>query len=112
MENPFQVSGPRGAYEVKKVEEGLFVRIEMPGIEKEDVKLRVEYGNVVITGEGRRESEHEDSGRSYSANIELSSNWFEPSKINAEMKNGVLRMLIPVAKNFESTSGLCEIKCW
>lgn len=111
MENPFQVSGPRGAYEVKKLEEGLFVRMEMPGIEKEDLKLRVEYGNVFVSGEGRRESEHEDSGRSYSANIELSSSSFEPRNITAELKNGVLRMLIPLAKNFESASGSSEIKC-
>ncbi|KAI8537721.1 hypothetical protein RHMOL_Rhmol09G0046900 [Rhododendron molle] len=111
MENPFQVSGPRGAYEVKKLEEGLFVRMEMPGIEKEDLKLRVEYGNVFVSGEGRRESEHEDSGRSYSANIELSSSSFEPRNITAKLKNGVLRMLIPLAKNFESASGSSEIKC-
>ncbi|KAE9450607.1 hypothetical protein C3L33_17498, partial [Rhododendron williamsianum] len=111
MENPFQVSGPRGAYEVKKLEEGLFVRMEMPGIEKEDLKLRVEYGNVFVSGEGRRESEHEDSGRSYSANIELSSSSFEPRNITAKLKNGVLRMLIPLAKNFESANGSSEIKC-
>ncbi|KAK3039464.1 hypothetical protein RJ639_028046 [Escallonia herrerae] len=98
LENPFQVSGPKGAYEAKKVEEGLFVRMEMPGIEKDDVQISVEYNNVKIKGEGKKESKHEDSGRSYSGGIELCSNVFQPQKIEAEKKNGVLRMIIPRAK--------------
>ncbi|KAK3041104.1 hypothetical protein RJ639_026901 [Escallonia herrerae] len=101
LENPFQVSGPKGAYEAKKVEEGLFVRMEMPGIEKDDVQISVEYNNVKIKGEGKKESKHEDSGRSYSGGIELCSNVFQPQKIEAEMKNGVLRMIIPKAKTWD-----------
>ncbi|GFZ01171.1 hypothetical protein Acr_14g0008060 [Actinidia rufa] len=111
MDNPFQVSGPRGSYEAKKVEKGLFVRMEMPGIEKEDIKIWVEDDNVFVKGEGKKESKHEDSGRTYSAGIELCSDSFQLEKIRAEMKNGVLRLLIPKAKSFEPTRGLCEVKC-
>ncbi|XP_057511756.1 heat shock 22 kDa protein, mitochondrial-like [Actinidia eriantha] len=111
MDNPFQVSGPRGSYEAKKVEKGLFVRMEMPGIEKEDVKIWVEDDNVFVKGEGKKESKHEDSGRTYSAGIELCSDSFQLENIRAEMKNGVLRLLIPNAKSFEATRGLCEVKC-
>ncbi|KAK2994870.1 hypothetical protein RJ640_012833 [Escallonia rubra] len=112
LENPFQVSGPKGAYEAKKVEEGLFVRMEMPGIEKDDVQISVEYNNVKIKGEGKKESKHEDSGRSYSGGIELCSNVFQPQKIEAEMKNGVLRMIIPRAKtsDYKDSSRSLEIR--
>ncbi|CAK9181940.1 unnamed protein product [Ilex paraguariensis] len=109
-DNPFQISGPQGAYEAKKVEDGFFVRMEMPGIDKQDVRLWVEYGNVYIKGEGKKESNHEDSGRTYSGSVELSSSSFQPEKIMAEMKNGVLRMVIPKRKKYEEMSGVVEVK--
>ncbi|XP_009763041.1 heat shock 22 kDa protein, mitochondrial-like [Nicotiana sylvestris] len=110
MENPFQISGPRGSYEAKNVDAGMFLRMEMPGIDKEDVKVWVEYGNVCIKGDGKKESEHEDSGRTYSANIEICSNSFQPQYMEAEMKNGVLRMVIPKSKTSQEVTGSYEIK--
>ncbi|KAM3322073.1 heat shock 22 kDa protein, mitochondrial [Capsicum chacoense] len=107
MENPFQISGPRGAYEAKNMQEEMYVRMEMPGIDKEDVKVLIAYGNITIKGEGKEESVHEDSGRTYSANIEICSNSYQPQFMEAEMRNGVLRMLIPKSKNsWRTNSGL------
>lgn len=110
MENPFQVSGPRGAYEVKKVEEGLFVRLELPGIDKNDVKIWMEDGNLYVKGEGKKESRYEDNGRTYSGSIELNSNEFQPDQIKADFKNGVLRMMIPKARNFKEPRGVHVIR--
>ncbi|XP_055819459.1 heat shock 22 kDa protein, mitochondrial-like [Solanum dulcamara] len=110
MENPFQISGPRGAYEAKNMEEGMYVRMEMPGIDKEDVKVLIVYGNITIKGEGKKESTHEDSGRTYSANIEISSDSYQPQFVQVNMKNGVLRMLIPKFKNPQEVTGSHEIK--
>ncbi|MCD9645848.1 hypothetical protein HAX54_035147 [Datura stramonium] len=110
MENPFQISGPRGAYEAKNTEEGMYVRMEMPGIDKEDVKVSIEYGNICIKGEGKKESTHEDSGRTYSATIEVCSNSYQPQFMKAQMKNGVLRMVIPKSKTPQAVTGSYEIK--
>lgn len=110
MENPFQISGPRGANEAKNMEEGMYVRMEMPGIDKEDVKVLIVYGNITIKGEGKKESTHEDSGRTYSANIEICSDSYQPQFMEANMKNGVLRMLIPKSKNPQEVTGSYEIK--
>ncbi|PHU28446.1 hypothetical protein BC332_00539 [Capsicum chinense] len=110
MENPFQISEPRGAYEAKNMQEGTYVRMEMPGIDKEDVKLLIAYGNITIKGEGKKESVHEDSGRTYSANIEICSNSYQPQFMEAEMKNGVLRMLIPKSKTPQAVNGSYVIK--
>ncbi|KAK4338253.1 hypothetical protein RND71_042740 [Anisodus tanguticus] len=109
MENPFQISGPRGAYEAKNMEEGMYVRMEMPGIDKEDVKVSINYGNISIQGEGK-ESKHEDTGRTYSANIEICSNSYQPQFMEAEMKNGILRMLIPKSKTPQGVNGSYKIK--
>ncbi|XP_060211112.1 heat shock 22 kDa protein, mitochondrial-like [Lycium barbarum] len=110
MENPFQISGPRGAYEAKNMEEGMYVRMEMPGIDKEDVKVSINYGHISIKGEGKKESMHEDSGRTYSANIDICSHSYQPQFMQAEMKNGVLRMLIPKSKTPQEVNGSYKIK--
>lgn len=105
MMNPFQISGPGGAYEAKNIEEGMHVRMEMPGIDKEDVKVLISYGTIIIKGEGKKESTYEDSGRTYSANIEICSNSYEAQSMEANMKNGVLRMLIPKSKTPQKVTG-------
>ncbi|XP_027080026.1 heat shock 22 kDa protein, mitochondrial [Coffea arabica] len=100
--NPFQTSGSRGAYEINHVDEGLYVRMEMPGIDKEDVKVWNEYGTVYVKGIGNnKQSRFEKLRRAYSATIEIPSDTFHAGKIEVDVKNGVLRMLIP---NKESTN--------
>lgn len=96
MENPFQISGPpRGWFEVKRVDDGLFVRIEMPGIAKEDVEVKAQYGNLYFTGKGRKECPLETAGREYSGQIEFPNNSFREKDMKHELKNGVLRVFIP-----------------
>ncbi|KAL3499575.1 hypothetical protein ACH5RR_038668 [Cinchona calisaya] len=98
--NPFQTSGSRGSYEVNHVDEGLYVRMDMPGVDKEDVKVWVDYGTVYVKGTGNKQSRFEKLRRAYGATIELPSDTFQENKIKVDMKNGVLRLLIP---NLEST---------
>lgn len=83
----------------------MHVRMEMPGIDKEDVKVLISYGSIIIKGEGKKESTYEDSGRTYSANIEICSNSYEAQSMEANMKNGVLRMLIPKSKTPQKVTG-------
>lgn len=42
VEHPWQLEGPKGTYQAKKVEEGLFVRVDMAGISKSEVQLNLE----------------------------------------------------------------------
>ncbi|OMO59661.1 hypothetical protein CCACVL1_24689 [Corchorus capsularis] len=95
VENPWQLEGPKGTFEAKKVEEGLFVRVDMPGIGKNELQLWQDNDTVFIKGEGRKKSEHESSGRTYNGSIDLCANYFDLKKIKASIQNGVFRMLIP-----------------
>lgn len=77
------------------MDEGLYVRLEMPGIDKEDVKVWAEYGTVYVKGTGTKQSRFEKLRRAYSASVEIPSDTFQADRIKVDMKNGVLRMLIP-----------------
>lgn len=101
LENPFVAAsrgmggGARRDFDVREDNEGLYIRVDMPGLGKEDVKVTVEQGTLVIRGEGGVESEGEEGGRRYSSRIELPSKVYRSEEIKAEMKNGVLKVLVP-----------------
>ena len=56
MDNPF-LAGPKGGsrrgWDVKENEEALFLRMDMPGLDKQDVKISVEQNTLVVKGEGK-----------------------------------------------------------
>ncbi len=78
------------------------IKAELPGIEKDQVKVTVENGILLIAGE--RKSEHEENNRKYHR-VERSYGSFlrsfslpddaDGTKIKAEFKNGVLKVHLP-----------------
>ncbi|KAF8379239.1 hypothetical protein HHK36_028671 [Tetracentron sinense] len=107
MENPF-LSAPRGmgagsrrGWDAKEDETALFLRIDMPGLEKKDVKVSVEQNTLIIRGEGEKESEDEESVRRYTSRIDLPEKLYSTDQIKAEMKNGVLKVVVPKVKEDE-----------
>lgn len=53
----------RRAWDVKEEDDALYVRIDLPGLGKEDVKVSVEGNTLIIKGEGEKESESDECGR-------------------------------------------------
>lgn len=78
------------------------LRIDMPGLSKEEVKVTVEDGQLVIKGEQNAEDKSNDgwSSRSYeNYNTRLTlPEHVQLNEVKAELKNGVLRVLIPKCK--------------
>ncbi|XP_030490810.1 heat shock 22 kDa protein, mitochondrial isoform X2 [Cannabis sativa] len=112
MENPL-LSASRGAgsglrrgWDAKETEDALHLRVDMPGLSKEDVKVSVEQNTLTIRGEGGKEEGDEESGRRYMSRIDLPEKLYRTDQIKAEMKNGVLKVVLPKVKEDERSDVL------
>lgn len=90
----------RRGWDVREDENALHLKLNMPGLGKEDVKVSVEENTLIIKGEGAKESEEDEPIR-YSTRIDLTPNGYKIDGIKAEMKNGVLRVSVPKLKEEE-----------
>ncbi|XP_038906133.1 small heat shock protein, chloroplastic-like isoform X2 [Benincasa hispida] len=107
MEDPFLAAsrgvgaGSRRGWDVREDENGLYLRMDMPGLSKDDVKVSVEQNTLIIKGEAGKESEDEEDRRRFSSRLDLLANLYELNSIKAEMKNGVLKVAVPKVKEEE-----------
>ena len=98
-----EMAGWSPAVEVKERDGNLVVCAELPGLNKDDVKVEVNNDGLVIQGEKRREHEQEEGGwhrseRSYGHFYRLIPlpEGADAEKAHAEFKNGVLEVQVPV----------------
>ncbi len=92
------------AGEVEETEKEIVVRVEVPGMEKEDCRITIEGNMLYLSGEKRYERETHDSTyhvmeRAYGAfqrSIPLPRN-VDIDKADASYKNGVLTVRLPKA---------------
>jgi len=90
------------ALDVIEEKDQYVLKADLPGINKEDIKVSVESGILTIEGERKSETEHKDKQvhrieRSYgrfvrSLNLGTS---IDSSKIRASYKDGVLQLIVP-----------------
>lgn len=94
----------------------IFVKMAMPGIQKEDIKITVTGDTISIEGSSKETKEEKEdkkyylknfSSYSYSQRFNLPSP-IDSDKVEAEFKDGVLTVQLPKAK--ESQSKQVEIK--
>ncbi len=78
---------------------------ELPGVKKEEVKISLEDGILMISGErkqhgfpeGTKVIHHESSTRRFSRSFEMPKD-ADQTKIEAELTNGILRLRLPKAE--------------
>ncbi|CAI9762350.1 unnamed protein product [Fraxinus pennsylvanica] len=108
VDSPVASGIPR-SWDARETEDGLHLRMDMPGLGKEEVKVSVEQNTLIIKGEEKKEFEDEESGRRYSSRIDLPEKLYKTDEIKAEMKNGVLKVFIPKIKQ-EERSDVFHVK--
>ena len=94
-------AGVRRGWDARETEDALHLRVDMPGLGKEDVKISVEQNTLIIKGEGAKEGDEEESARRYTSRIDLPDKLYKIDQIRAEMKNGVLKVVVPKMKEEE-----------
>ena len=95
----------RPAADVVENDEEYVIKAELPEVQREDVDVRLENGVITITGERRfqRSSDEEKHHRIESFYGKFARSFSLPddvdaSRINAESKDGVLRVHLPKSK--------------
>src|ERR671933_599143 len=80
------------------------LKVEVPGIEKEKVKVKATRDSLEISGEQSKEEESEDNRRRFVYNERSYNSFYRKipipeeivsSKVRAKMSNGVLRIELP-----------------
>jgi HSP20 family protein len=101
--------------DIAEDEQEYLIKAELPGIEKEQVKVTVENGLLLITGERTNESEEKNKKyhrveRSYGTFLRTFSlpDNADGTKIKADFKNGVLKVHLPKSEDAKPKS--IEIK--
>jgi len=100
-----QLSGDQAcpvAIDVVEEKEQYVLKADLPGINKEDIKVSVENGILTIEGERKSETEQQDKlvhrvERSYGRfvrTLNVGTN-VDTGKIQASYKDGVLQLIVP-----------------
>ncbi|KAG6546570.1 hypothetical protein Mapa_012119 [Marchantia paleacea] len=104
----------RTPWDFKETEDSFQLRMDMPGLDKQEVKVYIEDDCLVIKGEHNAERKSEEdqwssrSHGSYSSRIMLPDN-ADPEKIKAEMKNGVLNVTVPKVREEERKKNVIDV---
>jgi HSP20 family protein len=91
--------------EVREADGKMMVTAELPGLNKEDIKVKVNEDGLVLEGERKQEKEEKREGyyrseRSYGRffrSIPLPKG-ADPDKASAEFSDGLLKVVVPVAQ--------------
>lgn len=98
------------AVDVKRTKKEYLLEADLPGMETSDVDLRVEADRLLLSGDKQEEKEESDEGylrkerysRSFHRSFRLPTD-VDVDKIDAEFKNGVLKVHLP--RSGKDTSG-------
>eukprot|EP01112_Ceratiomyxa_fruticulosa_P022222 TRINITY_DN8076_c1_g1_i1.p1 TRINITY_DN8076_c1_g1~~TRINITY_DN8076_c1_g1_i1.p1 ORF type:complete len:252 (+),score=47.93 TRINITY_DN8076_c1_g1_i1:254-1009(+) len=87
--------------EVKRSEEATIIFVEMPGLSKGDVKIKITNNELLVSGEKKVEKKDDSTAnaveRAYSRAFTIDEN-VQASTLTAKMENGILQITIPRPK--------------
>lgn len=86
--------------------DNIFVKMALPGIKKEDIKITINADNISISGLSKKEDESKEKEKKYyfrsmESSFEQSFNLptkIDPDNVHAEFKDGVLTVKLPKAE--------------
>lgn len=103
--------------DVRETKKAIHVKAELPGVNEDDIDVRIEGNVLTLRGEKREEKTEKEGGwthaecaygsfvRSIPLGVEV-----EYDGIDATFKKGVLKVTLPKAKPGEEHAGLIDVK--
>lgn len=103
--------------DITETDKEYLIKAELPEVKKEDIKVTLDDGAITISGERRHEKEQEKENEirverfygTFSRTFSLPDN-IDPKGIQAETKDGVLRVHIPKTQASTSKPIKIEVK--
>lgn len=97
--------------DISEDEKEYVIRMDIPGMDKSDIKVNIQDGRITVTGERKKESTDEKkdvirSERSYGSfyrSFSLPDTVLE-EKIEASFRDGVLKLVVPKAEEMKPKS--------
>jgi len=107
-----------GRTDVYEKDGSIFFETELPGAKREDINIKVEDHQLVISGETKREEKVEEEnyfrmGRSvgtFQRTYPLPDEVSEPNKIEAKFQDGILKVRVPLSNSIKEKEKPVEIK--
>lgn len=103
--------------DISESDDEVFVRAELPGLEKDQIHVEVKDNFLTLSGEKQHRNEHKDRNahRVESAYGRFSRTVSLPSEVvsekaNASYKNGVLEVTLPKAENAKRRAITVKVK--
>lgn len=98
--------GPGPGTDIYLKDRTLIIEMELPGVRKEDIRVRIEGDRLIVSGEVHRAEEVREEdyirmGRRYGAFrrvFPLPEEVEDPTKVKARFENGVLRIEVPLRR--------------
>ena len=114
----FDISPSVGKTDVYQKGGNVIYEMELPGISKEEVEIKVDRGRLTISGETKRSEEvkREDFlriGRRYGRfhrSLPLSADVKDEKAISASLKEGILKVSVPLSKSVKEKAKPVEVK--
>lgn len=105
------------AIDLEETDDKVLVRAELPGLEKDDFRIELRGGNLVIRGEKKQRHEHNEGAAhriecsygSFSRSVSLPCE-VEEDQAEAEYKNGVLTVNLPKTKDARRRSVSVQVR--
>jgi HSP20 family protein len=101
---------PQMRLDLSEDDQNFFVKAEIPGVKKEDIKVSVDGNQVSLSAEVKKEKEEKDGSKvirseryygSVARSFTLGEN-VDPSAAQAKYDNGVLQLTLPKKPNGQS----------
>ena len=104
-ETPISLNTPTLSADLWEEKDDVFVKMALPGISKEDIKINIMADAVTISGHSKKEEKSDDDSKKYyfrsmDSSYEQSFNLptkIDPDKAEAEFRDGVLTIKMPKA---------------